>query len=76
MKVSASLSEDDVAFIGSYAEQAGVNSRSAVLHQLVELLRSADLEDAYAAAWQEWDESGDTGIWDSTTADGISEAAR
>lgn len=76
MKMSVSLPEDDVAFIDSYAEHAGAKSRSAVLHQAIELLRSADLEDAYAAAWQEWDESGDSELWDSTTADGISDAAR
>ena len=57
-----------------------------VLHQAVALLRSVDLEDAYAEAWREWDSQGDagpdgtgpddTGPWEATSADGIADAAR
>jgi Arc/MetJ-type ribon-helix-helix transcriptional regulator len=76
MKVGVSLPDEDVAFIDDYAARTGAKSRSAVLHQAVALLRSVDLEDAYAAAWQEWDDGGDTELWDATSADGIADAAR
>jgi Arc/MetJ-type ribon-helix-helix transcriptional regulator len=76
MKLSVSLTEEDVAFVDEYAAQAGVRSRSAVIHQAIDLLRSADLEKAYAAAWDEWDDSEDAQLWDATTSDGLVDAPR
>jgi Arc/MetJ-type ribon-helix-helix transcriptional regulator len=75
MKLSVSLTADDVAFVDEYAAQAGVASRSAVIHQAIDLLRSAGLENAYAAAWEEWDASEDAGLWDATAADGATAAS-
>jgi Arc/MetJ-type ribon-helix-helix transcriptional regulator len=46
MKVSVSLPEGDVEFLDAYARSHGYDSRSAVLHKAVGLLRSADLADA------------------------------
>ena len=71
MKVSVSLPEDDVDFLDDYARTQGYDSRSAVLQKAVGLLRSADLADAYAAAWQDWAETGDAAAWDTALADGI-----
>jgi Arc/MetJ-type ribon-helix-helix transcriptional regulator len=71
MKVSVSLPVDDVEFLDDYARSQGYDSRSAVLHKAVALLRSAGLADAYANAWQDWDDSGDTAAWDAALPDGL-----
>ncbi len=76
MKLSVSLPEDDVEFVDEYSRRAGGTSRSAVLHRAIELLRATDLEDEYAAAWNEWYESGDAEFWEQTIGDGITDAAR
>jgi Arc/MetJ-type ribon-helix-helix transcriptional regulator len=72
MKVSVSLPGEDVEFLDSYAKSQGYESRSAVLHKAVRLLRTTELSAAYEDAWREWSESGDAEAWDSTSADGIS----
>jgi Arc/MetJ-type ribon-helix-helix transcriptional regulator len=71
MKVSVSLPEDDVEFLDTYSKKAGLDSRSAALHKAVRLLRAAELGQAYAAAWEEWFESGDAELWDTTVGDGL-----
>lgn len=71
MKVSVSLPDEDVAFLDAYAHENEINTRSAALHQAVELLRAAQLGDAYAEAWQEWDESSEAAAWEATAADGL-----
>ena len=69
MKVSVSLSDDDVQFLDQCAAERGT-SRSAVLQQAVAALRSRQLGSTYADAWGEWD-AGDGTAWDATAADGI-----
>jgi Arc/MetJ-type ribon-helix-helix transcriptional regulator len=76
MKLSVSLSEDEVAALDKYAQAAGLASRSAAIQQAIRLLGDPELEDAYAAAWDEWEASGDTAAWESTAADGLFDAAR
>jgi len=71
MKVSVSLPEDDVDFLDSYAQEQGMDSRSAVLHKAVGLLRTAQLAGAYEDAWESWTGSGDAEAWESVTADGL-----
>ena len=71
-----SLPDDDVAFLDDYASQVGSASRSAVIHQAIGLLRNLSLEDAYVAAWTDWEAGGDAGLWDPVAADGIADAAR
>lgn len=75
MKVSVSLPEADVDFVDAYARESAV-SRSAVIHDAIALLRESRLEDDYAAAWAEWDESEDAQLWDGATGDGVPDAAR
>lgn len=70
MKVSVSLPDDDVEFLDTYAERAGIASRSAVLHKAVRLLRASELGAAYEDAWTDWDVSGEQSLWDPTAADG------
>lgn len=71
MKVSVSLRDDDLAFLDEYVRKAGLESRSAAVQKAVRLLRTAELGAAYAAAWEEWDASGDAALWETTVADGL-----
>jgi Arc/MetJ-type ribon-helix-helix transcriptional regulator len=76
VKVSISLSDDEVALIDEFARSTGLPSRSAAVQHAVRLLRSAYLEDDYAAAWDEWAASGEHSAWDTTAGDGLIDAAR
>ncbi len=76
MKLSVSLSREDVAVLDDYARTAGLRSRSAALQQAIRLLRHADLEQDYVAAWDEWDASGEREAWEGVTGDGFVDAAR
>lgn len=76
MKLSVSLPDDDVALLDDYARSAGLKGRSAVIQHALRLLRQAELEQDYATAWAEWEETGDQSAWDSTVADGLVDAPR
>ncbi len=76
MKLSISLSEEDVALLDEYARQAGLPSRSAAVQRALRLLRHPTLEDDYAAAWDEWRTSGAQADWEGTAADGLDDAPR
>lgn len=69
VKLSISLPAADVAFVDRYAADTGAPSRSMVMHRAIELLRQAELEEAYAEAAQQWTDEADD--WESTSADGI-----
>ena len=71
MKVSVSLPGDDVEFLDAYAQEQGLDSRSAALHRAVRLLRASELGAAYEAAWDEWATSGEAERWESSTIDGL-----
>lgn len=66
MKLSISLPDDDVAVLDRYAEAAGLSSRSAAIQQAIRMLGDPELDDAYAAAWEEWETSGDADAWRNT----------
>ncbi len=72
MKLSVSLSEEDVALLDEHARRLGLRSRSAAVQQAIRLLRHADLERDYAAAWADWEAMGEEDVWDDVTADGVS----
>ena len=74
MKLSVSMSDDDVEFIDHYASEHGVETRSGVVQRAVSLLRATELGDDYAAAWAEWDDT-DAEAWDTTSRDGIPRSA-
>jgi Arc/MetJ-type ribon-helix-helix transcriptional regulator len=76
VKVSISLSDDDVAILDEYARSTGLPSRSSAVHHAVRLLRLPELGDDYAAAWEEWDASGEQAAWEPTAGDGVTDAAR
>lgn len=71
MKISVSLPDEDVEFLDEYARTQGYESRSAVVHAAVRILRSSKLEDAYTGAWQEWEDSGEAEIWEKAAGDGL-----
>lgn len=76
MKLSISLSDDDVEALDRYAKAAGISSRSAAIQRAIRLLGDSELEEAYAAAWEEWRASGDAAAWDTTAGDGAADAPR
>lgn len=71
MKISVSLPSEDIQFLDEYAKAQGYASRSAVVHTAVRILRSSKLGDAYADAWQEWEDSGSSEAWDPAASDGL-----
>jgi Arc/MetJ-type ribon-helix-helix transcriptional regulator len=71
MKVSISLPEEDVAFLDAYARSQGVESRSAVVHKAVRMLRVSELGEAYEEAFTSWDDEEEAAAWDLVTADGL-----
>ncbi|MCX6433326.1 MAG: ribbon-helix-helix domain-containing protein [Actinobacteria bacterium] len=72
MKLSVSLPDEDVAFLDTFADQAGMDSRSAVVQRAIALLRAAELVGDYETAFREWDKAGDADVWAATVGDGIS----
>lgn len=71
MKISVSMPDEDVEYLDSYARDRQLESRSAVLHKAVRLLRASELGAAYEDAWAEWDGSEDGDLWDAAVADGV-----
>jgi Arc/MetJ-type ribon-helix-helix transcriptional regulator len=71
MKLSVSLPEEDVEFLDQYAESQGYESRSAVVHKAVRLLRASELGREYAEAWEEWSDSAEAEAWDTVVSDGL-----
>lgn len=76
MKLSVSLPDEDVAVLDEYARATGLPSRSAAVRRAVQMLREVDLEDDYAAAWDEWEASGERAAWDGAVGDGLTDAPR
>lgn len=70
-KLSVSLPAADVVFIDSIAVRYDGN-RSAAIHELVRLGRELAAADDYAAAFEEWESSGDADAWQAVAADGLS----
>lgn len=76
MKVSVSLSAEDLAALDRYVEHAGLESRSAAVQQAIRRLEDPQLEAHYAAAWEEWAGAGDEDAWAAASSDGLADAAR
>ena len=76
MKLSVSLPDEDVATLDDYARSQGLRSRSAALQRAIRMLRNPELEQDYAAAWDEWEASGEEAAWEATAADGLADATR
>lgn len=76
MKLSISLPDEDVAALDRYAAAAGVPTRSEAIQRAIHLLSDPQLDDAYEAAWQEWEATGEAAAWEVTTGDGLTDAQR
>lgn len=76
MKLSVSLTTEDVAVLDEYARSSDLRSRSAALQHAVRLLRHTGLEQDYESAWDEWESAGDREAWEGTVADGLADAPR
>lgn len=76
MKLSVSLPDEDVAALDEFARVSGLASRSAAVQLAIRRLRFPELEQEYAAAWDEWEASGEHAAWDATASDGLADAAR
>lgn len=71
MKISVSLPLVDVELLDTYAHTHAFASRSAALQHAIDLLRQAELADAYEEAWDEWESSGEAPLWETVSADGL-----
>ncbi len=71
MKLSVSLSDQDVEFLDGYAASHGVPSRSAAVQRAIALLRAQTLADSYEQAWAEWQVGEDASLWEAVTTDGL-----
>lgn len=69
--MSVSLPAEDVDYLDAYAEQQGLESRSAAVQKAVRLLRASELGPAYEDAWSDWSSGDDSELWDQATSDGI-----
>lgn len=76
MKLSVSLSDQDIAVLDAYVRRTGLPSRSAGLQRAVQMLRFPALEEDYADAWAEWAAHESAESWEATAGDGVSDAAR
>ena len=76
VKLSVSVSEDDVRVLDAYVKQAGLPSRSAAVQRAIRMLRYPALEEDYDNAWTEWSGAGEDDLWENVTDDGFGDAAR
>ncbi|BBZ52947.1 antitoxin [Mycobacterium heidelbergense] len=76
MKLSVSLSDQDIAVLDAYVKKAGLPTRSAGLQRAVQMLRHPTLEEDYAQAWAQWSAAEDAEAWEATVGDGVSDAPR
>lgn len=76
MKLSVSLSEDDVRALDEFVRANRLPSRSAGVQRAVRGLRHESLVDDYAQAFTEWQRSGDADDWDRVASDGLDDAPR
>lgn len=74
MKLSVSLPDEVVAFVDEQVRSGAFASRSSTLRAAVVLLRQSTMIDSYAAAWDEWEQSGEDALWEAVAADGLSES--
>ena len=70
MKLSVSISDEDLDALDAYAEAHRLPSRSAAIRCAIRLLRTSDLVPAYVAAFEEWSDE-DAELWDRVVGDGL-----
>lgn len=76
MKLSVSLTEEDVRVLDAYVKRMALPSRSAAVQRAIRMLRHPALEEDYGNAWAEWSTGREDDVWENATADGFGDAAR
>lgn len=76
MKLSISLTDEDLALVDAYAAKTGLASRSAAVQHAIRLLRHATLDSDYASAWNEYDSAHEHQAWEAVNSDGLLDATR
>ena len=76
MKISVSVPDRDLERLDRYVREAGLASRSAAIQRAIRLLDGDRLEQDYAAAFEEWDASGERDAWEAVAGDVIDRAPR
>ena len=71
IKLSVSVDQTFVPFIERYQHNHTIRTKSEVVERALELLRKAELEQAYKEAAQDWLENPDAALWENTVGDGI-----
>lgn len=71
MKISISLSDDDLAYLDAETASGTFPSRSAAVAAAIDFLRRRGLIDEYAEAFDEWAGSDDARLWDGVVGDGV-----
>jgi Arc/MetJ-type ribon-helix-helix transcriptional regulator len=71
VKLSVSVDQGFVPFIERYQQDHTIRTKSEVVERALDLLRKAELEQAYKEAAQEWLENSDAALWENTVADGL-----
>ena len=71
MKLSVSLSAEDVAALDRCVAERGLASRSEGVRHAIRLLRAPELIAEYAAVFQEWEDSGEEAVWAHSASDGL-----
>lgn len=71
MKISISLSDEDVAYLDAETSGGRFASRSAAVAAAIGWMRRGDLVSAYDQAFDEWADSDDAAAWDASTSDGV-----
>lgn len=71
IKLSISVDQNFAPFIERYQQQHTIRTKSEVVERALELLRKAELQEAYRQAAQDWLENPDAKLWENTVADGL-----
>lgn len=75
MKLSVSLPDEDVALLDRYVKESALKSRSAGIRRAIRMLGNPELQDAYAEAFGDWEQSEDAAAWEAVDTDGLSHEA-
>lgn len=76
MKISVSLTHEELERLDHFIEQENLPGRSAGIQRALRNLTDHRLEDAYAQAFTQWSGSEDEAAWETATGDGADDAAR
>ena len=71
VRISVSLPAGRVEFVDRYTTRGNGRTRSSTIAEAVALLEEREMESSYAAAYDEWKNSEDQALWETTSNDGL-----